>query len=224
MKIYKTLTLLIIVLFTACNSDDDTIENQDNYNIESDRNALIEIYNANAGNSLGWDISTTDVSTWNDVTVENDRVTVLHIGNRGLSVFPTTAMQKLTALSYFSASGNSIQSIDISNNTNLKNLALFNNYITSINLSNNILLEQVLLENNLLENLDVSMLPNLIDLKGGSNNFINSVNIANGNNSNMWRMQLSSNNLSCVQVDSGATNGFNGWSISTNASYSVNCQ
>ncbi len=223
MKIYKTLTLLIIVLFTACNSDDDTIDNQDNYNIESDRNALIEIYNANTNNSLGWDISTTNVSTWNDVTVENNRVTVLTVGNRGLSVFPTTAMQKLTALSYLAANGNSIMYIDISNNTNLKNLALFDNQITAINLSNNILLEQVLLENNLLENLDVSMLSNLTDLKGHSNNFTSSVNIANGNNSNMWRMQLSSNNLNCVQVDLGATNGFNGWSISANASYSTNC-
>ena len=209
MKILKTLTLLSIVLFTACKSDDDTIDNQVNLNLESDRNALIEIYNANTS-TLTWDISTSDVSTWSGITVENDRVAVLNVANSGIAIFPINAMQKLTALRKLVANGNNIESIDISNNTNLKNLALFDNQITTINLSNNILLEQVLLEHNLLENLDVSMLPNLTDLKGGSNNFTKSVNIANGNNSNMLRMQLSSNNLSCVQVDSGATNGFNG--------------
>jgi len=64
------------------------------------------------------------------------------------------------------------------------------------------------------------MLENLTDLKGGSNNFTNSVNIANGNNSNMWRMQLASITLSCV----GATSGYTGWSISASASYNTNCQ
>lgn len=148
----------------------------------------------------------------------------MNVGNSGIAVFPINAMQKLTALRNLIANGNNIESIDISNNANLKNVGLFNNQITAINLSDNILLEQVLLENNLLESLDVSMLINLTDLKGGSNNFTSSVNIANGNNSNMWRMQLGSNNLSCIQVDSGATNGFDGWSISANASYSTNCQ
>lgn len=221
------LSLSVLTFITSCNSDDDggiAANQTTNLTIEDDRNALIEIYNANSNNTLAWDIATTDVSTWDGVTVENDRVAVLNVANSDVAAFPIGAMQKLTALRHLAANGNSIVSINVSNNTNLKNLALFNNQIITINVSNNILLEQLLLENNSLETLDVSMLSNLTDLKGGSNNFTNSVNIANGNNSNMWRMQLAGGNLSCVQVDSGATNGFNGWSISASASYSNNCQ
>ena len=102
-------------------------------------------------------------------------------------------------------------------------MQLFDNNLTAIDVSNNTLLEQLLLEGNNLENLDVSMLVNLTDLKGGSNDFTDSVNIANGNNSNMWRMELGSDNLSCVQVDTGATGGFSGWSVSYGATYSTSC-
>ena len=133
-------------------------------------------------------------------------------------------MQKLTALRSLNANDNGVISIDVSYNTNLKTLGLFNNQLTTIDVSNNLLLEQLLLENNNLEALNVSVLSHLTDLKGGSNNFSNTVNIANGNNSNMWRMQLGGANLSCVQVDAGATTGFDGWSISAGANYSTNCQ
>ncbi|MEP5341405.1 MAG: leucine-rich repeat domain-containing protein [Algibacter sp.] len=224
MKVIKNLTLVLAIVLCGACSNDDNITSQPTLTIEDDRNALIEIYNANSNNTLTWDIETTDVSTWQGITVENNRVAVLSIGNKNISVFSITAMQKLTALRTLVANDNSITSIDVSNNANLKKLSLFNNQITTIDVSNNILLEQLLLENNSLEGLDVSMLSNLTDLKGGSNNFTNSVNIANGNNSNMWRMQLAGGSLSCVQVDSGATNGLVGWSISSSASYSLNCQ
>jgi len=233
MKVIKVLSLaLIIASHMACNSDDDAtiLPNQNNIvveevlTIEDDRNALIEIYNANTNNTLGWDITTTDVSTWGGVTVENDRVAVLNIGQTQVMDLPTTAMQKLTELRHILFNDNGITSLDISNNLKLKNAQLFNNQLTNIDVSNNILLEQLLLENNDLETLDVSMLGNLTDLKGGSNNFTNSVNIANGNNSNMFRMELASITLSCVQVDTGATSGYTGWSISASASYNTNCQ
>ncbi|WP_405576208.1 hypothetical protein [Winogradskyella sp. Asnod2-B02-A] len=221
MKIFKHLTLILaILLITACNSDDDATPN---YVLESDRDALIEIYNANTNNTLSWDITSTDVSTWDGVTVEDSRVAVLSIGSSNIDDLPTTALQKLTALRSLVANNNSFLTINVSHNINLKNLQLFDNNLTAIDVSNNTLLEQLLLEGNNLENLDVSMLVNLTDLKGGSNSFSNSVNIANGNNANMWRMELGSSTLSCVQVDAGATDGFTGWSISSNASYSTHC-
>lgn len=222
MKNIKIIILLsAIALFTACNSDDDNASPI--YVAESDRNALIEIYNANTDNTLSWDIASTDVSDWNGVVVEDNRVAVLSIGHSNIEVLPTSALQKLTALRNLVADNNSFLTIDVSHNINLKNLQLFDNNLTTIDVSNNTLLEQLLLENNALETLNVSMLANLTDLKGGSNNFTNSVNIANGNNANMWRMELGSNTLSCVQVDTGATDGFAGWSISGNASYSTHC-
>lgn len=228
MKILKTLTLLLtITLFTACNSDDDTIAQpiEEVLNLETDRNALIEIYNANTNNTLIWDIAATDVSTWDGVVVENNRVAVLSIGDADIEILPVTAMQKLTALRNFVANDNSIVTLNLSKNVNLKNLQLFNNQISAINVSKNILLEQLLVENNDLELLDVSMLSVLTDLKAGSNSFNGSVNIANGNNVNMWRMHIGANHdLICVQVDTGATNGYAGWILADYASYSNSCQ
>ena len=221
MKIFKPVTLLFaILLITACNSDDDATPI---YVLESDRDALIEIYNANTNNTLSWDIASNDVSNWSGVTVEDSRVAVLNIGNSNIEDLPTVALQKLTALRTLVADNNSFLTINVNQNINLKNLQLFDNNLTAIDVSNNTLLEQLLLEGNNLENLNVSMLVNLTDLKGGSNSFSNSVNIANANNANMWRMELGSNTLSCVQVDAGATDGFAGWSISGNANYSTHC-
>lgn len=224
MKIYKTIILVLtITLLIACTNDDDANQDSMNLTIEDDRSALIEIFNANVSNTLTWDTSTSNVSTWDGVVVEDNRVTVVNIGNAGITTLPPTAMQKLTELRSFVANDNNLESISIDGNMKLESLQLFNNQLITIDVSNNILLEQLLLENNNLETLDVSMLSNLTDLKGGSNDFSDSVNIANGNNVNMWRMQLGSNNLSCVQVDAGATNGFTGWSVSSGASYSTNC-
>lgn len=224
MKSFKNVIILLtVVLLTSCSNDDDSITPQPTLTIEDDRNALIEIYNANTNNTLTWDTTATDVSTWSGVTVENDRVAVLSIGNKVVNNLPDSALQKLTALRHLIANGNNITSINLNSNTNLKHLTLFNNSLTTIDVSTNVLLEQLLLENNNLVDLDISMLSNLTDFKGSSNNYTNSVNIANGNNSNMTRMLLSSSNLSCVQVDTGATSGFTGWSISSNANYSTNC-
>lgn len=225
MKTLKTLTLVFTLsIIVACSNDDAPTETPVVYNLETDRKALIEIYNANINNTLTWDIAATDVSTWDGITVENNRVAVLSIGNKNMETLPASALQKLTALRNLVANSNGLESIDVSGNVNLKNLQLFNNQLESIDITHNVLLEQLLVENNNLEHLDVSMLTNLTDLKAGSNNFTDMVNIANGNNSNMWRMNIGPNiNLSCIQVDLGATNGFNGWSKPMNASYSTNC-
>lgn len=68
------------------------------------------------------------------------------------------------------------------------------------------------------------MLSNLIDLKAGNNEFSGSINIANNNNINMWRINVGPNhNLLCVQVDTGAINGYTGWGIPVNASYNTIC-
>ena len=119
MKIFKSVTLLFaILLITACNSDDDATPN---YVLESDRDALIEIYNANTNNTLSWDITSTDVSTWDGVTVEDSRVAVLSIGNSNIDDLPVTALQKLTALRSLVANNNSFLTINVSQNINLKN-------------------------------------------------------------------------------------------------------
>ncbi len=107
---------------------------------------------------------------------------------------------------------------------NITRLAMFNNAITNIDLSSNTLLTQLLLESNQLTTIDISMLSLLTDFKAHSNS-LTSVNIANGNNSNMWRMQLQGNpSLTCIKIDQGFTPPTNNsWIIDTTANYSTSC-
>ncbi|GAA3609836.1 hypothetical protein Q4Q39_16895 [Flavivirga amylovorans] len=224
MKILKHLTLIFtLILFTSCSNDDDG-NKSNGTELKKDRDALIEIYNANTNNTLTWDISTIDVSTWDGITVENNRVSAVNIGKKNIDNLPVTAMQQLTDLRSFFANENSIVSINLEKNTKLKRLGLFVNQIQTIDVSTNILLEQLLLEHNNLQALDISKLIKLTDLKAHSNNLTGTINIANGNNSNMLRMQLQGNaNLTCIKVDQGAVNGFSGWKKTPNSNYNINC-
>lgn len=177
-----------------------TIQLNDLFNLEEDREALIRIYNANP-DKLSWDIASSDVSTFEGVRVKNNRVFALNIVNKKITTVPDNALYNLTALT---------------------NLGLFYNKLTTINVSNNKELKQLLLSVNRLRAIDISMLSNLTDLKAHSN-LITSANLANGNNNKMWRMELQGNNgLTCIKVDSGF-NGKSGWSKPSGAEYKTNC-
>lgn len=177
-----------------------TIQLNDLFNLEEDREALIRIYNANP-DKLSWDIASSDVSTFEGVRVKNNRVFALNIVNKKITTVPDNALYNLTALT---------------------NLGLFYNKLTTINVSNNKELKQLLLSVNKLRAIDVSMLSKLTDLKAHSN-LITSANLANGNNNKMWRMELQGNNgLTCIKVDSGF-NGKSGWSKPSGAEYKTNC-
>lgn len=177
-----------------------TIQLNDLFNLEEDREALIRIYNANP-DKLSWDIASSDVSTFEGVRVKNNRVFALNIVNKKITTVPDNALYNLTALT---------------------NLGLFYNKLTTINVSNNKELKQLLLSVNRLRAIDISMLSKLTDLKAHSN-LITSANLANGNNNKMWRMELQGNNgLTCIKVDSGF-NGKSGWSKPSGAEYKTNC-
>lgn len=121
------------------------------------------------------------------------------------------------------AQSQSISSVEgIQYFTNATRIALFNNSISEIDLSKNTKVTQLLLENNSLMSIDISKLTALIDFKAHTNN-LTEVNLANGNNSNMTRMQLQSNSgLTCIQVDQTPVPS-SGWLKDSGASYSTNC-
>ncbi|WP_020527042.1 hypothetical protein [Flexithrix dorotheae] len=123
-----------------------------------------------------------------------------------------------------SAQNSSIQDVTgIEYFTNVTRISLFNNQITSIDLSKNTKVTQLLLESNNLTSIDVSNLTQLVDFKAHSNN-LTSVNLANGNNSNMTRMQLQGNPaLNCIKVDALSAPA-DGWVKDDNASYSTSCE
>jgi gliding motility-associated-like protein len=98
---------------------------------------------------------------------------------------------------------NKLASLDVSKNTNLTTLWCNSNQLTSIDVSNNIRLTQILCNNN-----------NLVTL-----------NLKNGNNTNFYAINLTSNpNLTCIQVDNKLYSDTN-WSAlkDATASFSENC-
>jgi hypothetical protein len=118
------------------------------------------------------------------------------------------------------AQNSSIKSVEgIQSFTNVTRIVFFGNNLTEVDLSYNIKVTQLLLENNQLKIIDVSTLSQLTDFKCHSND-LTKANLANGNNTNMTRMQLQANpNLICVQVDSLPA-PTSGWSIGL---FSTNC-
>ncbi|MEM7484313.1 MAG: leucine-rich repeat domain-containing protein [Bacteroidota bacterium] len=55
--------------------------------LKGDRQVLIDIYNANPGNNLGWDLDDDDIANWEGITVENGRVVKLFIGT-SINILP----------------------------------------------------------------------------------------------------------------------------------------
>ncbi|AXT59675.1 hypothetical protein D1816_04655 [Aquimarina sp. AD10] len=152
---------------------------------ESDYATLRAIYDANPGNTLSWDFNNLDISTYEGVNSENDRVTALTLTAKGLTVLPSQ-IGDLSMLSLLYLQNNGIESIPaeisnlsqtltqflLSNNplksiptqigtlTNLEFLDLFNTDITTIpstigNLNN-------LISLNLSQNFDLTGLPSEI--------------------------------------------------------------
>lgn len=88
---------------------------------------------------------------------------------------------------------------------NIDVLTVFNNNISTIDLSSNLKLRQVLLENNWIESIDVSMLPEVEDLKVHTNELL-SLNVANANNASFTRMEAQGNfSLACIVIDEDFT-------------------
>lgn len=122
----------------------------------------------------------------------------------------------ISAPSRFISSAEGIQSF-----TNVTRIALYDNLLTEIDLSNNTKVTQLLLEENYLTTLDASNLSQLVDFKAHTNN-LTKVNLANGNNANMWRVDLQANSsLTCIQVDALPVRS--GWSVDSTSAYSTNC-
>jgi Leucine-rich repeat (LRR) protein len=119
--------------------------------------------------------------------------------NTGLS---TLNVSNNTALTYLSCGATSLTDIDVSNNTSLYYLACFYNAnLGTLDVSQNVALEHLDCMNCSLGSLDVSSNIVLVDLYC-NNNSLSNLNLQNGNNSNLFDFNATSNPaLSCIQVD-----------------------
>ena len=61
--------LIALMLFTGCSKNDD---NQSS--TISQKDALIAIYNANPANTLTWDITSNNLGTWENVTINKHSI------------------------------------------------------------------------------------------------------------------------------------------------------
>ncbi len=107
-----------------------------------------------------------------------------------------------TALQQLYSNNNELTNLDVSKNTSLITLFCNHNQLTSLDVSKNLNLGFFYCDNNQLKILDVSKNTTLRHLRC-NNNVLTSLNIRNGNNTNLSQefSDFSNNNLSCIQVD-----------------------
>jgi len=185
-----------------------------------------EMYLENHG--VGDGIANND-SVW---TGAIDTLKFISEGDCGIINF--TGIEDFTALEYlacWSLYGLNIDYIDLSFNTELRYLDLSNTIHLPLNLSNNTKLEVFLCAydpgpismSNSVESIDVSNNPNLKILVCNKANDLTTLNLRNGNNTNITNLNISNNpNLNCVSVDDVNYSNAN-WSRDSHTNFSNDC-
>ncbi|WP_298421782.1 hypothetical protein [uncultured Kordia sp.] len=178
----------------------------------------------------------------NYVTTANiNTVTSLDINSQNIS--DATGIENFTALETFVCYSNNLSTLDVSANTALKNLICQTNNLTALDVSANTALEALVCHTNNLTALDLTTNVNLIVLTANdnlitsidaetcvtleecivSNNNLDTLNVANGNNDHMAFNATGNPNLSCINVDNDAADYLMYWLKDTTASFSAHC-
>jgi hypothetical protein len=170
--------------------------------IATDASCNVNIPDANFKANL---LANTAINTNGDVEIQCSEASAY----TGVISVPSQNIQSLTGIEAF---------------TEITGLQAFNNNLTTVNLSQNTKITQLLLEgnSNLTGSLDLSAMTALTDFKAHTT-LIESINVANGNNTNFSRFECYSNtSLTCVQIDAGFSITAV-WSVDNNAVFSENC-
>ncbi|QGY46221.1 T9SS type A sorting domain-containing protein [Maribellus comscasis] len=119
---------------------------------------------------------------------------------------------------------NQLTNIDISSNSNLSVISCSNNQISFLNLSLNPKLTIVQCNSNQISSLDLSSNPMLTNVEVGNNSSLTSLNVQNGNNSNMLLYAENNPYLFCIQVDNvEVANNLTYWFKEKYTIYSEDC-
>ena len=126
----------------------------------SDRDALIAFYNATDGpnwtDNTNW-CSDEPLDTWYGITTDSEGlVTRISLENNGLSGATGNTLAPLTALTYLDCSGNSLSSLDVTNNPGLTVLYCENNNLAELDVSHNTQMDIFYCYNNSISELDLS--------------------------------------------------------------------
>ena len=122
--------------------------------------------------SLSWNLFT-------EFTLENSNVKNFLMDHNELTFLNISMAPKLESAIL---NLNKIESLDFSNNPLLKVINFSSNKVETINFDNNLNLEYIYCSSNLFTNFDLSMLPNLIDVRVDRNPTLTCIKVASGQN------------------------------------------
>ena len=129
------------------------------------------------------------------LTEDINSIYELNLNNR--NIVDLTGIQDFSALSILNAQGNSISSIDISQNPHLRTINLLNNNLSELNISNNTKLKNLYIRSNNIQSIDLSNNVDLLRLDIADNQFSN-LNISNNNA--LINLTITDNNISSLDV------------------------
>jgi hypothetical protein len=115
----------------------------------------------------------------------------------GMNISDLTGIEAFTAMTYLSCWGNSLTTLNLSQNTALTYLHCANNNLTSLDVSNLLALTHLVFTNNQIDSIDVSFNPNLY-LFGCANNLLTSIDVSN--NSALEIFNCGSNQISSIDL------------------------
>src|SRR5690606_6976264 len=99
----------------------------------SELEVLIALYEANPSNTLGWDITSTDISTWGGVLADGDGVYGLNLAGRNITIIPEE-FRFMSNLKMVSLADNNLTSVPpvIGQLHGLTHLVLSQNLLTDL--------------------------------------------------------------------------------------------
>ena len=194
----------------------------------------VNLTSLTAFNNLLTTIDVSNNTALTDLWVQNNQLTTIDVTLLPLMQNLQVNSNQLTSLDVSSNpvleslwSGlNLYTTIDVSNNVSLKNLGVSNTLITSIDLSLNIILETLQIFSNDITCIDLSNNPALDTLQAHDNPVLETLNVANGGNTNIITAQWMTNNtplLTCITVDDIAYSNANWTTIDAANTFNTFC-
>lgn len=141
----------------------------------------------------------------------------------GINISDLTGIEDFTSLETLRVFDNSLTTLDLSKNLELKDLRCFNNQLTTLNVSKNTKLEDLRAFDNSISALNLSA-NNLLKTVKVNNNNLNTFNLKNGNNTNITTFEANGNaNLTCIDVDDVSYANSNFTAIDAHTVFRLNC-
>lgn len=194
----------------------------------------VNLVSLTAANNLLTTIDVSNNTALTNLWVQNNQLTTIDVTLLPLMQNLQVNQNQLTSLDVSNNpvleslwSGlNLYTTIDVSNNVSLKNLGVASTLITSIDLSLNIILETLQIFSNDITCIDLSNNPALDTLQAHDNPVLETLNVANGGNTNIITAQWMTDNtplLTCITVDDIAYSNANWTSIDAANTFNTFC-